>query len=116
MSSLLPGNRTDFEVSLETSVSRSLPDVIGELWNPATCPLELLDYLAWGMAVANWGSSWPESIKRDVIKRSVESYRVLGTVAAVKSTLAGLNITVDLAEWFNAAGQPYTFNLVAWAN
>jgi len=90
MSSILPANSTDLEVSLETSVSRTLPNKIADMWDPDTCPVELLGYLAWGLSVFEWDDSWSESIKRDVIRNSLIVHQHHGTVGSLRLALQSM--------------------------
>lgn len=70
--SLLPVNATPWEhaQSVTSAERRPLPaDIIRSVWNPDTCPLELLPYLAWGLGLEIWKDEWSETKKRDTIKR-----------------------------------------------
>lgn len=87
VSSLFPSNATPLETNLETVFSRDLPSTIGQFWNPYTCPVHLLDYLAWGLSVVEWDSSWPEVVKRDVCNASIALHQVKGTLYAAKFAL-----------------------------
>jgi len=98
---LLPNNSTEFERDLDASCSRiaHVPNPIASLWNPATCPVNLLGYLAWGLSVDEWDESWSEQVKRDTVAEAVEIHRHKGTVHAIKVALekAGLG-TAQLSE------------------
>lgn len=87
---LLPPNASTAERVLEQSVARSsdinLP--IATLYNPELCPAHLLPWLAWALSVEQWDQNAPESIKREIIKTSVEIHRKKGTVGSVKKILA----------------------------
>ncbi|WP_332113935.1 phage tail protein I, partial [Escherichia coli] len=39
------------------------PVSIRELWNPDTCPANLLPSLAWAFSVHTWDEKWPEEPK-----------------------------------------------------
>ena len=114
--SLLPNNASHFEEALEASFSRELPNVLSTIWQPATCPEHLLPWLAWGLAVDEWDDNWSEQIKRQVCQNSVEIHKFKGTKHAIKLALNSLNASVDLEEWFENGGQPYTASLVAYAS
>ncbi|MDG4811935.1 phage tail protein I [Hydrogenovibrio sp. 3SP14C1] len=86
--SILPSNSTPLELALEQVINRPIPNLIGDMWNPDTCPAELLGYLAFSLAVEVWDDGWTESIKRQVIKSSIPEYEIKGTVAAVKLALS----------------------------
>ena len=115
--SLLPNNSTAQERALELACSRiSNVDVpIKHLWDPMRCPVELLPWLAWSLSLDEWDSSWPESIKRQTIADSIPVHQIKGTVGAIRKALAGLNAEIELTEWFENGGVPYTAQLTALA-
>ena len=116
-SSLLPLNALPSERAIEATVERSsqLPVAIDSLWNPASCPENLLPWLAWALSVDTWNSGWPETLKRQVIAESVAIHRKKGTVDSVRRAMAVLGVQVELREWFEQNGAPHTFSLTAWA-
>jgi hypothetical protein len=68
--SLLPSNATPFEraQSLADASRWPLPvDLVKSVWNPATCPLDLLPYLAAGLGLEIWHDDWSEAFKRATI-------------------------------------------------
>jgi phage tail P2-like protein len=92
---LLPPNQTQTEAAVALSMASKLnPDTIRHLWNPQTCPVSLLPWLAWSLAVSEWDDNWQTSIKRKVIAESVAIHRQKGSVASVQRALS-------------AAGYPY---------
>lgn len=86
---LLPPNASALERALEHVTARvgevSVP--IGSLWNPETCPADLLPWLAWALSVDEWDSTWPVATQRDVIARAADLHRRKGTVWAVREAL-----------------------------
>jgi len=118
--SLLPPNATRLERDIESATERlgNVPVPIDTLWDPQRCPAELLPWLAWALSVDEWDSTWPEDVQRATIAASIEIHRRKGTVWAVKRALAALDVSADLIEWWqkNPAGQPHTFDLIAWVN
>lgn len=114
-SSLLPPNSTEVERTVEglTSHVRDLQVAIGDLWNPETCPVKFLPWLAWALSVDTWRSDWSEATKRAVIAASPRVHRLKGTVAAVKAAIAPFG-HADLVEWFDdpeGEAAPYTFRI-----
>ncbi len=112
---LLPPNATAQETALEGAIARigevSVP--LRDLWNPQTCPVALLPWLAWALSVDEWESDWPEAIKRSVIAGSMEIHRHKGTPWAVEQALilAGMPFA-RVQEWFEYAGTPGHFKVV----
>lgn len=90
--SILPPNATPLERAMETADARraALPvELIREVWNPQTCPVELLPYLAWGLGLEIWKDEWPEAKKRDVVAR-------IWLMKRRKTTLQGIRDYVEL--------------------
>lgn len=88
--SLLPPNTTILERCLEQVFARigAVPTPTRDLWNPDTCPVALLPWLAWAWAVDVWDGDWPEATKRAVIKASIAVHKHKGTPYAVKMALS----------------------------
>ena len=105
--SLLPYNSTPYERSMEGAVSRisNVPVPIRSMWNPQTCPVALLPWLAWALRVNEWDSSWTEATQRSVIASSASVHRVKGTVASIVSALAaagypGATLVEGAGAWY----------------
>lgn len=120
MSDLLPSNATAQERALAETVGRvsDVPVVVRQVWNPDTCPVNVLPWLAWAFSVDDWDTTWTEQQKRDTIKQSIVSQRIKGTIGAVKRQLAALGIDIRVVEWFrqSPAGDPYTFQVYITTN
>lgn len=88
--SLLPPNATPVEHGFEAAGERItvLPVPVRDTWNPATCPAQLLPWLAWALSVDRWDNGWTDDQKRAVIAASVTVHRRKGTFGAVQSALA----------------------------
>ena len=84
------------------------------LWNPDTCPLEFLPWLAWAMGVEAWRSEWPEAIKRALVRNAIQVQRQRGTLKSVRDTVASFGGAISIREWWQTApkGAPHTFELV----
>lgn len=116
MSDLLPWNATPQERALAEAIARiSDVDVSGirAVWNPETCPVNLLPWLAWAFSVDEWSADWSDQQKRDTVRNAIAVQRKKGTIGAVRDALAALGIDVQVQEWFNQspAAAPYTFKL-----
>lgn len=63
---LLPPNATKAERAMEAVPARidDIPASFRDLWNPRTCPINLLPWLAWAVSMDSWDASWPEHTKR----------------------------------------------------
>lgn len=120
MSDLLPYNATDQERALAETTARisDVPVIVREVWNPDTCPINVLPWLAWAFSVDDWDSNWTVEQKRRVIKESVYSQRIKGTIGAVTRQLAALGYQIQILEWFQQSpqGAPYTFDVYITAN
>ena len=113
--SLLPSNRTPLEQALaQVSMERpDLPDVLRRMISPATCPVELLPWLAIQRSVDRWDPNWSEAIKRKVVKDSFEVHQRKGTVAALRQVVEPFADLIDITEWhqLEPMGVPGTFSM-----
>lgn len=114
MSSLLPPNSTVLESAiLESSGSPGLPVPIADLWNPATCPLAVLPWLAWAVSVDEWDETWPEATQRAVVAAAIDIHRRKGTVGAVRQAITVTGRQSALVEWWQMTppGAVHTFRV-----
>ncbi|MDP2128184.1 MAG: phage tail protein I [Pseudohongiella sp.] len=111
MSDLLPPNVTPLERALSEALDRPLPVIVKQVWNADECPAAILPWLAWAFSVDSWDNSWSDAQKRAVIKASVEVHNIKGTIGALKTALASLGYSIDVIEWFQEGGDPYTFRV-----
>lgn len=111
--SLLPPNATPEENSLAEGVARisDVPVNIRDLWNPDTCPADLLPWLAWALSVDVWSSEWPEEKQRQVIKVAIAVHRRKGTPQAIEDAFNAVNIRASVKEWPEYGGDPYKFKI-----
>lgn len=112
---LLPPNATQQERAIAETIGRvsDVPVLLRDLWNPQTCPANLLPWLAWGMSVDEWNPDWSEQQKRDLIAASVDIHRKKGTIGAVKAVARSFNRNILIKEWWQEtpAGVPHTFRI-----
>lgn len=93
-SELLPYNATELQKDLADAaldLLASAPGYIGDLanlWNPATCRLDLLPYLAWALGVDEWDPDWDEATQRAVVADAHAVHAIKGTPAAIKRVLS----------------------------
>lgn len=113
---LLPPSATAQERALSEATARlsDVPLLVRESWNPQTCPVSLLPWLAWALSVDEWDTTWTEQEKRDVIESSLMIHRHKGTIGAVRRALTPLGYLIDVVEWWETTpkGDPYTFSIV----
>lgn len=100
MSQLLPPNRTELESRVASSHPLTLPVPLRTLWNPHTCPVHMLPFLAWAFSVDHWSPDWPERVKREVIAASFQVHRIKGTRLAVDRALEAMGVDIEITEWF----------------
>lgn len=89
VATLLPNNATGGELALEQAMARvgSVSVGIRPIWNPDTCPENLLPWLAWALSVDNWDPGWSDDAKREVVRKSVGVHKRKGTKGAVVEAL-----------------------------
>lgn len=117
--SLLPPNAQGSEIALEAAMRADIDiSQIGTLWNPDTCPAELLPFLAWGLSIARWDPAWTEAERRAAIWDAIPFHRRKGTRAIVREVLDRFNPLLEIVEWFEAnPRQPaHTFEVRMPAN
>lgn len=118
MPKLLPDNSTHLELAID-NVAQTATDIVfpnAELFNPLTCPERFLGQLAWALSVDEWDDGWSAPVKRKVCQTAVETHRHKGTRYAIETALNSLDASIDLVEWFENGGQPFTATLTAYAS
>ncbi|MDR6954123.1 phage tail P2-like protein [Ancylobacter sp. 3268] len=112
---MLPANATPLEKAILTAELARLatvdPRVIATIWNPATCPVVLLPWLAQAVSVDVWSDGWSESQKRAVIAASPIVHRLKGTLGAVKRSLAAFSLDTNVVEWWEDDARRGTFRV-----
>lgn len=111
---LLPVGSSVLEVAAATAAAQieRVPVPLRALWDPMTCPAELLPYLAWALSVDRWDFDWPEATKRNVIASSFYVHQHKGTISALHRVVEPLGFLIELREWWQENGEPGTFRLV----
>lgn len=96
---------------------RGLFDTLHSIEDAATCPANLLPWLAWAWSVEVWESDWPIERQRRVVDDAIRYHRIKGTRPAVEQSLRGLGFDTQITEWFEPGGseQPYTFSVNAYS-
>jgi len=116
---LLPPNATLHEGAMEAALRADI-DLTGAdtLWNPATCPADVLPYLAWGVAISHWDPDWTEAEKRAAIAGAIPYHFRKGTRGAVEEVLARFHPLLEIIEWWEASPRrtPHTFEVRAPAS
>ncbi len=114
--SLLSAAEGACERALESALRANIGiAAIGTLWDPATCPPEVLPFLAWGVAITHWDSTWTEAEKRAAVMAAIPYHMRKGTRAAVEEVLNRFNPLLQLVEWWQTTPPraPHTFEVRA---
>lgn len=100
MSKLLPPNASPLERTIAATGTRveTLPVNLRDLWSPSRCPVDLLPWLAWSLAVDEWKDYWDEAAKRAAIADAIQIHRHRGTVWSLKRALAPLGMSIDVID------------------
>ncbi|WP_271461396.1 phage tail protein I [Pantoea leporis] len=111
--SLLPPGSSALERRLTQACSgiSGLNVPLRDLWNPDTCPVNFLPYLAWAFSVDRWDESWAESVKRKVVKDAFYIHQHKGTVSAIRRVVEPLGYLIRVIEWWKTNDVPGTFRL-----
>lgn len=117
---LLPPNSTPMERNLAAVCSQieNIPVPLRDLWNPDTCPAELLPWLAWSLSLDSWKAYWPENIKRARCREAISIQRRKGTLRSVADVVASFGGDIVIREWWQKTpkGEPYTFDVLINVN
>lgn len=113
---LLPANASPLErlaAQAFAHIERT-PVPLRQLWNPDTCPVELLPILAWTFSVDRWVESWPEHIKREAIKDAYFIHAHKGTLGALRRVVEPMGYLLEVVEWWQDSPPrtPGTFRLL----
>lgn len=110
---LLPVGSSVLEVAAADALAQitRVPVPLRSLWNPQTCPVSLLPYLAWALSVDRWDENWPEETKRSVIASSFYVHLHKGTNSALRRIVETLGYEITIIEWWQVNGEPGTFRL-----
>lgn len=113
--SILPRNARQIERAILAAelarVAAVDPTVIVRIWNPATCPAELLPFLAHAVSVDVWSDAWSDAQKRAVIAASPSVHRLKGTLGAINRALAAFDLDVNVVEWWADDARRGTFRV-----
>ena len=113
---LLPANASALERLAAEALAQieQTPIPLRELWNPDTCPVDFLPYLAWAFSVDRWSQAWPESAKRAAIRAAYFIHAHKGTIGALRRVVEPLGYLIEVLEWWEEvpAGTPGTFRLL----
>ncbi len=74
-------------------------------------PEDLLDILAKDFKVDWWDKSYSLETKRDILKTSWHTHRILGTKEAAVTALRTLYDEFDIKEWWEYGGEPGYFKI-----
>nr|WP_288913139.1 phage tail protein I [uncultured Pseudomonas sp.] len=113
MKSLLPLNSSQLERAIEVATDETTEVPLRTLYNPDTCPAHLLYQLAWAWSVDRWDDTWPEEVKRSVIRSSFYVHAHKGTIGALRRVVEPFGYLIEVVEWFQTepVGVPGTFAL-----
>lgn len=113
--SILPPNSTPLQKALEQVVHGLLdiPVPLRALWNPQTCPIALLPWLAWGLSIDLWDADWSETTKRAAVADAIAFQRRKGTPASLRTVLDRFDPLIRIVQWFEDRDNlpPYVFRL-----
>lgn len=88
--SLLPSNATPWMRAVEAASAERRPldvDAVRRVWDPWTCPEDLLLFAAHAHGVRLWEETWPVTRKRQMIAQAIELRRLEGSLAGMRRML-----------------------------
>jgi phage tail P2-like protein len=115
--SILPTASTPLEKALEQTAAGLLDfeAPIRSVWSPASCPPGHLPWLAWGLAISHWKTTWTLEYKRAAVADAIPYHRRKGTRSAVEEVLGRHHPSFAIVEWHEANPRraPHTFEVRA---
>ncbi|UXN05262.1 phage tail protein I [Bartonella sp. HY761] len=112
---ILPPNAKAIERAILTAelarIASVSPEIILTIWNPWSCPVALLPFLAQAVSVDVWSNKWSENQKRRVIAASPKIHRLKGTRGAVETALSAFELDARLIEWWEEDARHGTFRV-----
>ncbi len=114
--SLLPPTSTALERALEQATARISGidvDLPRRLWDPWTCPADMLPWLAWGLSMDSWDNRWPEAVRRQRVASAIAIQRRKGTAQSVFDVVDSFGGALVLKEWwqYDPPAQPHSFTI-----
>ncbi|MBD8791208.1 phage tail protein I [Pseudomonas syringae] len=113
MVDLLPHNSTPLERGVAAAFRHDSTNPLRTLYNPDTCPVEVLPMLAWAWSVDRWDDQWSVATKRAACRNAYVVHRQKGTIAAIRAVVEPFGYLLKVYEWFQLTpmGVPGTFSL-----
>ncbi|RJT40509.1 phage tail protein I [Rahnella woolbedingensis] len=110
---LLPSGSTQLEVAAAQALSQigNLSVPLRELWDPDSCPLKLLPYIAWAFSVDRWDENWTEQAKRSAVRAAWFVHKHKGTIGALRRVVEPLGYLIRVTEWWQTNDVAGTFHL-----
>ncbi|MBU9844208.1 phage tail protein I [Rahnella ecdela] len=110
---LLPSGSTQLEIAAAQALSQigNIAVPLRELWDPESCPLELLPYLAWAFSVDRWDENWTEPAKRSAVRAAWFVHKHKGTIGALRRVVEPLGYLIRVTEWWQTNDVAGTFRL-----
>ena len=109
---LLPLNESKELKALDVAYRSAIPNhVVAINFDPMTCDVKLLPYLAQCWQVLYWDEQWNETEKRRFVRDARDVHKHIGTHYALKKMFEALDIGARVVEWYEFGGEPYTFNI-----
>lgn len=72
---------------------------------------KVLSELAWQYTIDNWRENFPKEVKINLIKNAYWAHSKKGTKIAITENLKKLNYPIQIQEWYEYRGKPFTFKI-----
>lgn len=100
----------EFEKSMKQGVISKLPK-LALYKNLEQQSDEVLSELAYQYSIDNWEETLSREVKINLIKNAYWAHAKKGTKVAIMENLKKLNTLVEIKEWFEYNGAPFTFKI-----
>lgn len=89
-----------------------------ELGLPNYTPIRVLPWVAWGLGVDRWQSTWTEARQRQEAQEAIPTHKRRGSRRSMDLLLAEYDATLRLVEWWEegGSGTPRSFTVILPTN
>lgn len=103
----------EFEINFKKDVISQLPK-LAIYENLEQQSDEVLSELAYQYSIDNWKEILLREIKIDLIKNAIMVHSKKGTKLSIEENLKKLNKPVEIREWWEYGGNPFTFKILVY--
>lgn len=83
------------------------------LFDPLTCPLDILPWLAWAVSIDRWDGAWSDEEKRLAVASAIAEQQRKGSRLSVEQVAVSFDDLIAIIPWHEATPprDPFTFEV-----